>query len=85
MDILKKPDLNDMKKRFTIMLLTGLLFPVFARAGEADLEVPDLNQSLFFNGAVTGWQLLFYGMIIGFVGLLFGYWQYTRIKKTACT
>ncbi len=70
-----------MKKRLVSFLLTGLLFPVLAHAGEADLEVPDLGQSTFFNGAVNGWQLLFYGMIIVLFGLLFGYWQYTKIKK----
>ncbi len=70
-----------MKKRLVSFLLTGMLFPVLAHAGEADLEVPDLGQSTFFNGAVNGWQLLFYGMIIVLFGLLFGYWQYTKIKK----
>jgi K(+)-stimulated pyrophosphate-energized sodium pump len=61
-----------MKKRLVSFLLTGMLFPVLAHAGEADLEVPDLGQSTFFNGAVNGWQLLFYGMIIVLFGLLFG-------------
>lgn len=70
-----------MKKRFVLLLLSGLLLPFISRAGEADLEVPDLSQATFFNGAVTGWQLLFYGMIVVFFGLLFGYWQFTRIKK----
>lgn len=70
-----------MKKRSFLFLMLGMLVPVFAKAGEADLEVPDLRNSSFFGGAVTGWDLLFYGMIIVIVGLLFGYWQYTRIKK----
>ena len=61
-------------------MLAGLLLPLLSRAGEADLEVPDLGQTTFFNGAVTGWQLLFYGLAIVIIGLLFGYWQYTRIK-----
>ena len=70
-----------MKKRSFLFVVLGLLFPVLAKAGEADLVVPDLSQTTFFNGAVTGWELLLYGMIIVFLGLLFGYWQFTKIKK----
>ncbi|MEA1878332.1 MAG: sodium-translocating pyrophosphatase [Bacteroidota bacterium] len=70
-----------MKKRSFLLLVLGLIFPVLVMAGEADLEVPDLSQTSFFNGALTGWELLFYGLIIVFVGMLFGFWQYTRIKK----
>jgi len=70
-----------MKKRSFLFIVLGLMFPVLAMAGEADLEVPDLRQTTFFNGAVTGWELLLYGMVIVFLGLLFGYWQFTRIKK----
>ncbi len=70
-----------MKKRSFLFLVLGMLFPVLVKAGEADLEIPDLSQTTFFNGAVTGWELLFYGMVITVFGLLFGYWQYTKIKK----
>ena len=70
-----------MKKRSFLFIVLGLMFPVLTRAGEADLEVPDLSQVTFFNGAVTGWELLLYGLVIVFLGLLFGYWQFTRIKK----
>ncbi len=70
-----------MKKRSFLFLVLGLIFPVLAKAGEADLEVPDLSQTTFFNGAITGWELLFYGLIVVFLGLLFGYWQFTKIKK----
>lgn len=70
-----------MKKRSFLFMVLGLLFPVLVKAGEADLVVPDLSQTTFFNGALTGWELLFYGMVIVIVGMLFGFWQYTRIKK----
>ncbi len=70
-----------MRKRSLYLIVLGLLFPVIARAGEADLELPDLGQATFFNGLITGWELLLYGMIIVLLGMLFGYWQYTRIKK----
>ncbi len=70
-----------MKKHLLFTLLAGLLFPFMAKAGEADLEVPDLSGATFFGGAINGWQLLFYGLIIVFFGLLFGYYQYVKIKK----
>lgn len=60
-----------------------LIFPSFVFAGEADLELPDLMKSTFniFGAQVSGWHLLFYGSIIVIIGLGFGLWQYTRIKK----
>lgn len=70
-----------MKKRSFLFIVLGILFPVLAKAGEADLVVPDLTQTTFFNGALNGWELLFYGMFICLLGLLFGYWQFTKIKK----
>ena len=39
-----------MKKRLLFTLLAGILFPFFTRAGEADLEVPDLESATFFGG-----------------------------------
>ena len=70
-----------MKKRLLFTMLVGLLLPFVAMAGEADLEVPDLTTATFFGGAINGWQLLLYGMVIVFLGLFFGYYQYTKIKK----
>ncbi len=70
-----------MKKRLLFTMLAGLLFPFVVNAGEADLEVPDLSSATFFGGAINGWQLLLYGMVIVLLGLLFGYFQFTRIKK----
>ncbi len=68
-----------MKKRilFLLLLLTGLVLP--GLASEADLVVPALNDT--HPVTWNGFALLFYGSSIGFLGLLFGYWQYTRIKK----
>ena len=69
-----------MKKQifFLLLLLTAFVLP--GLASEADLVVPALEDT---TPAVTwnGFALLFYGSIIGFLGLLFGYWQYTKIKK----
>ncbi|MBC8146357.1 MAG: sodium/proton-translocating pyrophosphatase, partial [Bacteroidetes bacterium] len=72
-----------MKKNFLLSIILLLIFPAFALAGEADLELPDLFKSVFnlFGAEVSGWHLLFYGSIVVILGLLFGLWQYTRIKK----
>ena len=42
-----------------------------ALAGEADLEIPDLKQAKFFNGSISGHDLLLYGsfVIAGTLGI----------------
>ncbi len=56
-----------------------MLIPASVFAGEADLKIPDLKSVSFFNGALSGWDLLFYGLVIVLVGLYFGYMQYRTI------
>jgi K(+)-stimulated pyrophosphate-energized sodium pump len=51
-----------------------------AAGGEAELILPNLGQATFFNGAVNGRTLLLYGMIIAAMGLLFGFFTYTRLR-----
>src|SRR5574344_2795456 len=68
-----------MKKN--ILLLSLLFVPLFTFAGEADLTIPDFTDVSFFNGAITGRSLLFWGSIIVFLGLIFGLVQAIRIKK----
>ena len=67
-------------KRFLI-ILTGLVLPVLTFASEVDLKVPDLKQSYFEEFGTNGWNLLFAGSIIIFIGMLFGLWQYMKIKN----
>ncbi len=69
-----------MLKKFNLFLGMILLGSASLFAGEADLVIPDLKHATFFNGALNGWQLLFYGMIIVLVGMVFGYVQFRRIK-----
>lgn len=40
-------------------------------ASEADLAIPDLHQGQFFHGAISAWNLLFYGsfVIVGTLGI----------------
>jgi len=59
-------------KKLSVSLFS-LLLPVFAFAGEADLKIPDLNAHQT--------NLLMYGFMICVLGLLFGLYQYTKVKK----
>ncbi len=65
----------------TLTMLALLAVPFLSRASEADLVVPDLSQSNFSAIGLNGWNLLFYGIIIIILGLLFGLWQFQKIKK----
>lgn len=51
-------------------------------AGELDLKLPALNVTYsLFGQDWTGHSLLLTGMIIVFAGLIFGFWEYGKIKK----
>jgi len=56
-----------------IALLFSVLMPAFAFASEADLKIPELNPEQN--------QLLYFGIIVCVVGLLFGLYQFTKVKK----
>ncbi len=62
-----------MKKNGLFSMALLLLTPMLSLASEADLTVPNL----------TGGQhtLLLYGFLICFLGLLFGYFQYNKVKN----
>jgi len=64
--------------------ITTLTFalPTYAQhGGEANLELPDLNTVTFFNGSVTGHNLLMIGILISVLGLGFGLAIYMNLKK----
>lgn len=63
-------NLVNMKK--IISLLTILLAPVLAMASEADLKVPD---------AIKSESILYVGFVICALGLLFGLYQFMKVKK----
>jgi K(+)-stimulated pyrophosphate-energized sodium pump len=52
-------------------LTIGLATGDAALASEADLAIPDLHEGKFFNGAISAWNLLFYGsfVIAGTLGI----------------
>jgi K(+)-stimulated pyrophosphate-energized sodium pump len=49
--------------------------------GEADIRLPDLNQVKFFNGQVPGVYLLYGGLVVCVIGLLFGLARYRAIVR----
>lgn len=59
-------------KRFTTVL-TALLIPFLSMASEADLVIPELTAAQN--------NLLYLGFVICVLGLLFGWYQYTKVKK----
>ncbi|HOC44012.1 MAG TPA: sodium-translocating pyrophosphatase [Thermoanaerobaculales bacterium] len=63
-----------------VSLLLGLLAaaaPAFA--GEADINLPDLSQVTF--GPVGGLQLMYGGLVVCVIGLIFGLIQYRHTKS----
>jgi len=60
-----------MKRLSTV--LAALLFPFLSMASEADLAIPELTASQN--------NLLYLGFIVCVLGLLFGWYQYKKVKK----
>jgi K(+)-stimulated pyrophosphate-energized sodium pump len=75
---------------FKILLnfrLLSLFFPLFlfggaSWGGEADLKLPELNV-LFtvFGNEVSGTTLLASGIVVGFLGMAFGLYEFAKIKN----
>jgi len=55
------------------VFLGALLFAATgALAGDADIQLPLLDQVSFFHGAVTSRAILFFGLLVCAVGAAFG-------------
>lgn len=71
-------------KKFFIpsFIATFFLAAKSAFAGESDLVVPDLGVIFNLLGKeVSGTQILGFGLVIGFLGVAFGFWEFTKIRK----
>ncbi len=60
-----------MKKLFTVFM--ALLLPFFTFASEADLKIPELTSGQN--------SLLLYGFLVCFLGLLFGLYQFRKVRN----
>ena len=81
-----------MRNRFSLMglgRLMAFLMPVIsflgaANASEANLKMPSLDVAFnLFGTQVMGTQILYAGLVIGALGILFGLIEFTRIKGLA--
>ncbi len=69
-----------------LLLLVLLAMPMMAQpaehhgGGEANLVLPDLNIATFLGG-IGGRTLLMVGLVVSFLGLMFGLLIYTRLKN----
>ena len=64
----------------TMAVMLFLMVPM-AFAGEADIKLPDLSQISFMGGALSGMMILNLGLVICFVGMIFGWMQYIQTKN----
>src|SRR5258708_38259639 len=59
----------------------SMAIPGVAKAGEADLVLPDLTQTKFLGGFLSGYSLLLLGLVICAAGLVFGLIFYRQLKN----
>src|SRR5262245_53218256 len=64
--------------RFLGVLSGFLLFGTQVCGGEADINIPPLDPVRF--GGVSGYTLLYSGLVVCVLGALFGLWQYAQTR-----
>ena len=67
----------------SIIFTTLFLFAPVALAGEADINLPDLSQITFnvLGGTVGGLSLMYWGLLVCVIGMVFGAIQYVQTKN----
>ncbi len=70
------------KPRFLGVLLITLLASLPAFAGEADINLPDLSKVSFnlFGNTVSGYALMYFGIVVCALGSFYGWVQYQQTK-----
>ena len=66
------------KRNLLLVVLSLVATPVFA--GDADIQLPSLEQLKFFHGAVTAQGILLLGLFVCAVGAAFGIMEYVRTR-----
>ena len=61
-----------MKRRGILALMVAIFAPILSMASEADLKIPD---------EIKGQNILYYGFAVTILGLLFGLYQFMKVKK----
>ncbi|MDO8527607.1 MAG: sodium-translocating pyrophosphatase [Deltaproteobacteria bacterium] len=71
-----------MTKKFFTTLLAVLVLPAWAHASEAALTIPDLtSQYILFGHTIMGKDLMYWGLGICILGMLFGLFEYIKVKS----
>jgi K(+)-stimulated pyrophosphate-energized sodium pump len=55
--------------------------PSVLRASEADIRIPDLTQVTFFDGALSGMNVLMIGLAVCVLGTIYGWMQYIQTRN----
>jgi K(+)-stimulated pyrophosphate-energized sodium pump len=68
-----------------VRILLPLVFIALGNAlfaGEADLNLPALSEVRFSAfGGITGYAILYFGLVVCALGTLYGLWQYAQVKR----
>src|SRR6185369_8967757 len=65
----------------SLLFFIALLASTGAYASEADIRIPDLTQVKFPGlGGISGVTLMYFGILVCFVGAIFGLIQYKQTK-----
>ncbi|HVU08127.1 MAG TPA: sodium-translocating pyrophosphatase [Verrucomicrobiae bacterium] len=51
-----------------------------AFAGDADINLPSLQDASFFGGSLSGHAILYFGLVVCVIGALFGLFQYKQTR-----
>ncbi|MEO7597368.1 MAG: sodium-translocating pyrophosphatase, partial [Opitutus sp.] len=71
-----------MAKTRLLSVVTFLLLAASALAGEADINLPALDQVKFSTfGGLSGFAILYFGLVVCGIGAAFGLYQYSATKK----
>src|SRR3954470_23974726 len=65
------------------MIFGGAIFALCgmnAFAGDADINLPSLQDVSFFNGSLSGHAILYFGLVVCVIGALFGIVQYKQTR-----
>ncbi len=57
------------------------VIPSALQASEANIQIPDLSQVSFFNGAMSGMTVLLLGLGVCLIGAIYGWIQYLQTRK----
>ncbi|MDR3455866.1 MAG: sodium-translocating pyrophosphatase [Verrucomicrobiae bacterium] len=63
-----------------LIALTVVFGGVNTFAGDADIQLPALDQVKFFHGNVTSQEILLFGLVVCLIGAIFGILEYVRTR-----